>query len=163
MHWEPNVGFDSGSPGLRPGPKAGAKPLRHPGIPVSLSLKCLHLCKETGLHHTETFLFPPDKFSHCRLAHSVLRTLTPSHPFSNFSIASEFLAGTRNSPLHSRFQETEVPAAALPAFPFPGCGYSAHPAFLSAGSQSHPGSLLPELGADSCSEFWSYHQSRSQP
>ena len=27
------MGFDPGSPGSRPGPKAGAKPLRHPGIP----------------------------------------------------------------------------------------------------------------------------------
>ena len=35
MHWEPNVGFDPGSPGSRPGLKAGAKPLRHPGIPLS--------------------------------------------------------------------------------------------------------------------------------
>ena len=34
MHWEPDVGFDPGSPGSRPGPKAGAKPLRHPGIPA---------------------------------------------------------------------------------------------------------------------------------
>ena len=33
MHREPDVGFDPGSPGPRPGPKAGAKPLRHPGIP----------------------------------------------------------------------------------------------------------------------------------
>ena len=33
MHWQPDVGFDPGSPGLRPGPKAGAKPLCHPGIP----------------------------------------------------------------------------------------------------------------------------------
>ena len=33
MHWEPDVGFDPGSPGSRPGPKEGAKPLRHPGIP----------------------------------------------------------------------------------------------------------------------------------
>ena len=33
MHREPNVGFDPGSPGSRPGPKAGAKPLCHPGIP----------------------------------------------------------------------------------------------------------------------------------
>ena len=33
MHREPDVGFDSGSPGSHPGPKAGAKPLRHPGIP----------------------------------------------------------------------------------------------------------------------------------
>eukprot|EP00071_Canis_lupus_P034010 XP_022267567.1 putative uncharacterized protein C10orf128 homolog isoform X2 [Canis lupus familiaris] len=33
MHREPDVGFDPGSPVSRPGPKAGAKPLRHPGIP----------------------------------------------------------------------------------------------------------------------------------
>ena len=33
MHREPDMGFDPGSPGSRPGPKAGAKPLRHPGIP----------------------------------------------------------------------------------------------------------------------------------
>ena len=30
---EPDVGFDPGSPGSRPGPNAGTKPLRHPGIP----------------------------------------------------------------------------------------------------------------------------------
>ena len=39
MHREPNVGFDPGSPGSRPGPKAGAKPLRHPGIPINKILK----------------------------------------------------------------------------------------------------------------------------
>ena len=33
MHQEPDVGFDPGSPGSRPGPKAGAKPLHDPGIP----------------------------------------------------------------------------------------------------------------------------------
>ena len=33
MHREPDVGFDPGSPGSRHGPKAGAKPLHHPGIP----------------------------------------------------------------------------------------------------------------------------------
>ena len=32
-HREPDMGFDPASPGSRPGPKAGAKPLRHPGIP----------------------------------------------------------------------------------------------------------------------------------
>ena len=32
-HREPDMGFDPGSPGSRPGPKTGAKPLRHPGIP----------------------------------------------------------------------------------------------------------------------------------
>ncbi|CAK7314218.1 hypothetical protein VULLAG_LOCUS18148 [Vulpes lagopus] len=35
MHREPDVGFDPGSPGSRPGPKAGAKPLCHPGIPLN--------------------------------------------------------------------------------------------------------------------------------
>ena len=39
MHLEPDVGFDPGSPGSRPGPKAGAKPLRHPGIPEGTFLK----------------------------------------------------------------------------------------------------------------------------
>ena len=39
MHWEPDVGFDPWSPGSRPGPKAGAKPLRHPGIPLRLLSK----------------------------------------------------------------------------------------------------------------------------
>ena len=34
MHREPDVGFDPGSPGSRPGPKAGAKLLHHPGIPL---------------------------------------------------------------------------------------------------------------------------------
>ena len=33
MHREPDVGFDPGSPGSRPGPKTGAKPLRHQGSP----------------------------------------------------------------------------------------------------------------------------------
>ena len=43
MHQEPDVGFDPGSPGSRPGPKAGAKPLRHPGIPVRTYLKVIVL------------------------------------------------------------------------------------------------------------------------
>ena len=30
---EPDAGLDPRPPGPRPGPKAGAKPLRHPGIP----------------------------------------------------------------------------------------------------------------------------------
>ena len=45
MHQEPNVGFDPGSPGSRPGPKAGAKLLRHPGIPTNeflIKKKYLH-------------------------------------------------------------------------------------------------------------------------
>ena len=39
MHREPDVGFDPWSTRSRPGPKVGAKPLRHPGIPVERSLK----------------------------------------------------------------------------------------------------------------------------
>ena len=39
MHLEPDVGFDPGSPGSHPGPKAGAKPLGHPGIsPITVFL-----------------------------------------------------------------------------------------------------------------------------
>ena len=41
MHQEPDVGIDPRSPGSRPGPKAGAKPLRHPGIPVLGSFNLL--------------------------------------------------------------------------------------------------------------------------
>ena len=37
MHREPDVGFDPGSPESHPGPKAGAKPLHHPGIPCFAS------------------------------------------------------------------------------------------------------------------------------
>ena len=33
MHCESDMGFHPGSPGSRHGPKAGAKPLHHPGIP----------------------------------------------------------------------------------------------------------------------------------
>ena len=29
----PDAGLDPGTPGSRPGPKAGVKPLSHPGIP----------------------------------------------------------------------------------------------------------------------------------
>ena len=45
MHREPDVGFDPGSPGSRPGVKAGAKPLRHPGIPSS----CLFFTPTCGI------------------------------------------------------------------------------------------------------------------
>ena len=37
-HREPDVGFDPGSPGPHPGPKAGDKPLCHPGIPIFIFL-----------------------------------------------------------------------------------------------------------------------------
>ena len=36
---EPDVGLDFGTPGSHRGPKAGAKPLSHPGIPHSYCLR----------------------------------------------------------------------------------------------------------------------------
>ena len=39
MHQEPDVGFDLGVPGSRPGPKADTKPLHHPEIPGQNILK----------------------------------------------------------------------------------------------------------------------------
>ena len=36
---EPDAGLDPGTPGSRPEPKAGAKPLSHPGIPKSCILE----------------------------------------------------------------------------------------------------------------------------
>ena len=42
MHREPDVGIDPGSPGSRPRPKAGAKPLRHLGIPAPRFLMYFH-------------------------------------------------------------------------------------------------------------------------
>ena len=41
MHREPDVGFHPRSPGSRPGPKAGAKLLRHPGIPDGVTFLML--------------------------------------------------------------------------------------------------------------------------
>ena len=35
---EPDVGLDPGTPGSRPGRKADAKPLSHPGIPGNADL-----------------------------------------------------------------------------------------------------------------------------
>ena len=36
---EPDVGLDPRTPGSHPGPKAGARPLSHPGIPLRRALK----------------------------------------------------------------------------------------------------------------------------
>ena len=43
---EPHAGLDPGIPGSCPGPKAGAKPLSHPGIPRTpgFSPVCLYSC-----------------------------------------------------------------------------------------------------------------------
>ena len=55
MHREPEVGFDPGSPGSRPGPKAGAKPLRHPGIPGGVFL--FYIVKVCQYHLLKDFNF----------------------------------------------------------------------------------------------------------
>ena len=56
MHREPDVGFDPESPGSRPGPKAGAKPLRHPGIP-----HIVFIARFCELH---VVFFPKNEFEH---------------------------------------------------------------------------------------------------
>ena len=57
MHREPDVGFDPRSPGSRPGPKAGAKPLRHPGIPRSQPLKTPNFYSKLGFwKHIKTLV-----------------------------------------------------------------------------------------------------------
>ena len=57
MHREPDVGFDPGSPGSRPGPKAGTKPLRHPGIPFFSFL--IWLIQDQIIFGIEVFAFSP--------------------------------------------------------------------------------------------------------
>ena len=49
---EPDVGLDPRTPGSCPGPKAGAKPLSHPGIPLKITLKNLY--KSWIVSHTKT-------------------------------------------------------------------------------------------------------------
>ena len=49
IHREPDVGLDPRSPGSHPGPKAGAKPLRHPGIPGKSNLNKAFLYSKKGL------------------------------------------------------------------------------------------------------------------
>ena len=52
---EPDVELDPGSPGSRPGPKAGAQPLSHPDVPVRGSLGQGHgsMGTEAGLEWVE--------------------------------------------------------------------------------------------------------------
>ena len=42
-HREPDEGLNPGTPGSHPGPKAGARPLSHPGIPFIWQLILLAL------------------------------------------------------------------------------------------------------------------------
>ena len=53
---EPDVGLDPGTPGSCPGPKAGAKPLSHPGIPVNIFLLIVKTQVFALQIHTEYYL-----------------------------------------------------------------------------------------------------------
>ena len=45
---DPNVGLEPGTPGSRPGPKAGVKPLSHPRIPMKNVFKGQEEKREFG-------------------------------------------------------------------------------------------------------------------
>ena len=55
---EPNVGLDPGIPGPCPGPKAGAQPLSHPGIPALL-FSILWPSRESGSAWTDCWTNVP--------------------------------------------------------------------------------------------------------
>ena len=68
------MGFDPGSPGSRPGPKAGAKPLRHPGIPVFF-LNTTYECHRvvfalTDLSHLALYALAPSMLLQMTRFHS---------------------------------------------------------------------------------------------
>lgn len=66
MHPEPDVGFDPRSPGSSPGPKAGAKPLRHPGIPRTSILNHYNIIPQCALLYIISCLsdvYPQSSFS----------------------------------------------------------------------------------------------------
>ena len=56
---DPDVGLDPGSPGSHPGPKAGTKPLSHPGIPrVVLYLRTFVMACGSGHEVSLVYLEP---------------------------------------------------------------------------------------------------------
>ena len=77
--WEPDVGLDPGSPGSRPGPKAGAKLLSHPGIPcIRFLFKSSGCSLSTGI--LKSYLGVPNVQPKLRI--SVLETPSPSNIFN---------------------------------------------------------------------------------
>ena len=55
------MGFNPGSPGSHPGPKAGAKPLHHPGIPLNCILKLFFFKKTFFFFKDFIYLFMRDR------------------------------------------------------------------------------------------------------
>ena len=58
---EPNAGLDPGTPGPCPGPKAGAEPLSHPGIPLQMFLYTISWLHTGGNKEKEKTLVLPGK------------------------------------------------------------------------------------------------------
>ena len=56
MHREPDMGFDPGSPGSCPEPKAGAKLLHHPGVPENFYIQNNQLSTLSSIPHTHTYI-----------------------------------------------------------------------------------------------------------
>ena len=51
---EPDVELDPGSPGSRSGPKTGAKPLSHPGIPILKFSDDIHCSENNNVKYART-------------------------------------------------------------------------------------------------------------
>ena len=92
MHREPDVGLDPGSSGSRPGPKAGTKPLRHPGIPLPPFLFSFFLWSLEPLRHwksSECILTCPDSLSGSGSKPSIASFMVPGYlSVVMFSVAS---------------------------------------------------------------------------
>ena len=50
MHWEPDVGFDPGSPGSRPGAKGRRQTAAPPGLPRVIFFKAYPCCNISELY-----------------------------------------------------------------------------------------------------------------
>ena len=88
---EPDMGFDPGSSGSRPGPKASAKPLRHPGIPI-LNLLSMLPPRNSAL---VIYIMP---------AFTCLKSLLPYHLLREAFPALFLTTALTNHPLpHHRF------------------------------------------------------------
>ena len=116
---EPDVGLDPGTPGSYPGPKAGAKPLSHPGIPCFVLPSQLY---HTGQPVWLSVLVPPSaqgvilesrdrvpRQAPCTGACFSLCVFAPPPPLLNLK--------KKNCVLHVRFLQNEQRRNKKPAEP----------------------------------------------